>query len=230
MILQSNDGVLGFTEKIHTQFTPMQIPELKKITSIAAGSNHVLALDYKGNVFAWGSGQQNQLGRRVVERTRLAGLVPREFGLPKQKIKYISCGAYHSFAMTKDGKVYAWGLNNFGETGITEGAGEDNAVIFKPTVISELKDYNIKEIKGGGHHSLACTTDGQLLVWGRADGSQVGIKLSDLPKDHLVYDERGAARILQKPTAIPGKSSLLHLNYLLTKYRYQCRSSGCWLR
>jgi regulator of chromosome condensation len=230
MILQSNDGVLGFTEKIHTQFTPMQIPELKKITSIAAGSNHVLALDHKGNVFAWGSGQQNQLGRRVVERTRLAGLVPREFGLPKQKIKYISCGAYHSFAMTNDGKIYAWGLNNFGETGITEGAGEDNAVIFKPTVIGELKDYNIKEIKGGGHHSLACTTDGQLLVWGRADGSQVGIKLSDLPKDHLVYDERGAARILQKPTVIPGKSSLLHLNYLLTKYRHQCCNCGCWLR
>lgn len=207
--LQSNDGILGFTENIHIQRTPIQLPELKKITSLAAGSNHVLALDQKGNVFAWGSGQQNQLGRRVVERTRLAGLVPREFGLPKGKIVSISCGSYHSFAITKDNKVYSWGLNSFGETGINDGAGDDNAVIFKPTVVSDLKDYDIKEIKGGGHHSLACTTDGQLLVWGRADGSQIGMKLSDIPKEHFIYDERGAARILKKPTVIPGKSSLL---------------------
>ena len=123
--------------------------------------------------------------------------------------------------MTKDGKVFAWGLNNFGETGITEGAGEDNAVIFKPTVITELKDYKIKEIKGGGHHSIACTTDGQLLVWGRADGSQIGIKLSNIPKDDFVYDERGAARILKKPTVIPGKSSLLHSLLLLIMSRHQ---------
>jgi regulator of chromosome condensation len=161
-------------------------------------------------VYAWGAGQQNQLGRRVVERTRLAGLVPREFGLPKGKIASVSCGSYHSFAVSEKGDVYAWGLNSFGETGVNEGAGDDNAVIFKPTVVSELKSYSIKEIQGGGHHSLACTTEGQLLVWGRADGSQIGMKLSDTPKERFIYDERGAARILKTPTVIPGKSSLLH--------------------
>jgi regulator of chromosome condensation len=106
--------------------------------------------------------------------------------------------------------VYSWGLNSFGETGINDGAGDDNAVIFKPTVVSELKGYSIKEIQGGGHHSIACTEDGQLLVWGRADGSQIGMKLSDIPKEHFIYDERGAARILKKPTVIPGKSLVLY--------------------
>ena len=72
-------------------------------------------------------------------------------------------------------------------------------------MVTELNGYKIKEIKGGGHHSLACTADGQLITWGRADGSQIGLKLADIPKEHLVHDERGAARILQKPTVIPGK-------------------------
>jgi regulator of chromosome condensation len=203
--VQGNDGIIGFTENSRVQQTPMRIPELKRITKIASGSNHVLALDNKGNVFAWGAGQQNQLGRRVVERTRSGGLVPREFGLPRGKIIDISCGAYHSFAIDNKGKVWTWGLNNFGETGIFEGAGEDNAVIFKPTVVTALEDYNIKEIRGGAHHSLACTQEGQLLVWGRADGSQVGIPIEELPKEDLVYDERGKARILAKPTVLTSK-------------------------
>ena len=206
-MLQSNEGILGFTEKIYTQNTPMRIPELKKITSLQAGSNHILALDYKGNVFAWGAGQQNQLGRRVVERTRTAGLVPRQFGLPKNKVTYIACGAYHSFAMDKEGRIWTWGLNNFGETGISDGAGEDNAVIFKPTVVTELQNYKIKEMQGGEHHTVACTVDGQLLTWGRADGSQIGVKISDIPKEDLIHDERGAARITKKPILVPGKIS-----------------------
>jgi len=182
----------------------MLMEGLKKITCLSAGANHILALDSKHNVFAWGSGQQNQLGRRVVERTRAGGLVPREFGLPRGKIDQIASGSYHSFAVDKDGKVWAWGLNNFGECGISEGAGEDNAVIAKPTVVSDLKSYNIREISGGSHHSLACTLDGQLLAWGRCDGGQLGIAISDIPKENLVYDEHGRPRMVKQPVIVPG--------------------------
>lgn len=186
------------------QNTPMKIPELKKITTLSAGANHILALDSKNNVWAWGSGQQNQLGRRVVERTRTGGLIPREFGLPRGKIEQVATGAYHSFAVGKDGRVWAWGLNNFGECGIVEGAGEDNAVIPKPTVVTELESYNIKEITGGGHHSIACTNDGQLLAWGRSDGGQLGVDISKVPKENVTFDERENPRMVTVPVVIPG--------------------------
>jgi regulator of chromosome condensation len=187
----------------------MKIPELKKIVHLAAGGNHMLALDQKGNVFAWGSGQKNQLGRRVVERTRFGALVPREFGLPKNKIEKVVCGAYHSFAIDKTGKVYAWGLNNYCETAISEGAGEDNAIVPTPTVAAELSNYNVKQIAGGAHHSLACTDDGKLLVWGRADASQCGILLEKVPRESLIHDEHGRPRIIKKPTLIPSMISIL---------------------
>ncbi|KAF9873308.1 hypothetical protein CkaCkLH20_09121 [Colletotrichum karsti] len=199
---RSSDGILGFTEKIKIQMTPMFLPSLKNITALAAGSNHILALDNKGLVQAWGCGQQNQLGRRIIERNKLSSLVPQSMGIPKNKVDRIACGSYHSFAMSKEGAVWAWGLNNFAETGIANGAGEDDAVILRPTVVESLKDYKIKHIAGGEHHSLACTEDGKLLTWGRVDGHQVGIPIDELPADDIIRDESQNPRILSKPTHV----------------------------
>ncbi len=183
---------------------------LKKITQLVCGENHVLALDHKGAVYAWGSGQQNQLGRRVIERTRMNGLVPREFGLPRNKITHIDAGAYHSFAIDKTGKVWSWGLNNYGETGIAEGAGDDGAVVLAPKVVDTLSGKTITCIKGGAHHSLAVTDDGKCLAWGRVDGFQTGIAISALPSDDVVRDEKKVPRILAKPTAIPNLEGVVY--------------------
>ncbi|KAA6412602.1 MAG: ran exchange factor Prp20 Pim1 [Lasallia pustulata] len=201
---RSNEGILGFTVDTHVQTMPALVSGVKKIKHLVCGANHVLALTQKGAVYAWGAGQQNQLGRRVVERTRMNGLVPREFGLPKNKITYVKCGAYHSFAIDTKGQVWTWGLNNYGETGITEGAGEDEAVVLAPTVVKSLQGKELVNIDGGAHHSVAVTKDGECLVWGRIDGFQSGIKISSLPKEDIVFDERDHPRILKKPTPVPG--------------------------
>lgn len=210
---RANEGVFGFSTSTAIAWRPILIPDLKKITSIKAGANHALALDSNGSVFAWGSGQQNQLGRKVVERTKIEGLNPREFGLPKgskKGIVSIETGAYHSFAISKTGDVYGWGLNNFGETGIPDNAGEDDAVILKPQVIKSLQGKTITSIKGGGHHSLAATSDGDCLIWGRIDGHQIGIaddELAKMPEDVVMRDATNQPRILllpQKISAIKG--------------------------
>lgn len=183
----------------------MLVPGLKKITYLACGANHVLALDVNGNVFAWGSGQQNQLGRRVVERTRMSGLTPREVGLPKKQVKLIACGGYHSFAIDKKDNVHAWGLNSYGECGVFANAGDDDAIVGVPTKIETLSGRHITCIKGGSHHSIAVTEAGDCLVWGRADGSQTGIDLDTISKDELIHDEHDRPRILKNPTKVPGK-------------------------
>ncbi|KAF2085046.1 pheromone response pathway component SRM1 [Saccharata proteae CBS 121410] len=207
---RSNEGIFGFNKEVIIQYKPVLLPNLKKIRQISCGANHVLALDADGNVFAWGSGQQNQLGRRVVERTKVEGLVPREFGLPRKQIVGVACGAYHSFAVDKKDNVWAWGLNNFGETGIPENAGEDDAVVLKPARVDGLAGKKIKQISGGGHHSACVTEDGQCLVWGRIDGYQMGIAqdtIKGLPEEAVRKDLSGNPRILRVPTAVPGISA-----------------------
>lgn len=197
---RSSDGILGFTGNIRVQPTPLLLPTLKHITLLSAGANHILALDLKGNVVAWGSGQQNQLGRRIIERNKMSSLVPQGVGLPRGKVSKIACGPYHSFALSKEGKVWGWGLNNFGEIGSQSNAGEDDAVILRPVILTDLEDYKIIDIDGGVHHSLACSDKGDLFTWGRIDGCQVGFKADKLNKEDVIFDERGSPRILVTPT------------------------------
>lgn len=126
--------------------------------------------------------------------------------LPKGQIAQVACGSYHSFAIDINGVVYAWGLNNFGQTGIPDGVGDDGNIVTVPTRVKSLNPFEIKQIKGGNHHSIACTNDGNALVWGRCDDGQAGVPLDSLPQHDLVFDERKNPRILLKPTVVPGKS------------------------
>ncbi len=228
LYVQGNEGTIGFSpigvlKGAKSQDRPTLIPHLKNITTIAAGSNHVLALNMSGEVFAWGGGQQSQLGRRRYSHrfenpgpSMITNLTPSPIFLPGKKIIYISCGSYHSFAIDDLGRVYAWGLNNFGQTGVSAGAGEDGAVIQEPTVVQNLEPYRIQGISGGNHHSIANTKDGTVLVWGRCDDSQMGIQLDSLPRDNLFFDERNRPRILSVPTRVPGKPNAFD-QYALTK-------------
>lgn len=202
---RSNEGIFGFSQDTLIQKTFTLIPELKKIIQIATGENHVLALDNKGCVYAWGSGQQNQLGRRILERFLKNSLVPTQFGLPKHMVS-IGAGSYHSFAMHKNGKLYSWGLNSFGETGITrnfEAEGESD--VHHPTIVTSLDKFGkVTQIDGGSHHTIALTDKGEVLVWGRLDGHQLGLELSKIPDENVIKDSHDHPRILKAPMQVPG--------------------------
>lgn len=193
---------MGFSASVKQQDTPALIPELKNIRDISTGTNHALALTHKGKVFAWGAGEQSQLARRVVARTATGALIPREFGLQRKSIVSVATGDYHSFATDTSGNVYAWGLNTFGQTGIAK---EDEAddTVHNPTLVENLVGKNIKQLAGGAHHTLSCTKEGEVLIWGRVDNYEGGMKVEDMPKDKLYHDATGKARYLQEPLTIP---------------------------
>ena len=170
----------------------------------------MLVIDNAHNVYAWGSGQQNQLGRRLTERTMKTALVPSKVIFndssdrkASKKITHISCGDYHTFAIGSDNHVWAFGSNNYGETGISDNAGTDNASLVTPQIVTSLDGKNVKCIKGGAHHSVAVTENGECLVWGRVDGYQMGIKVQDLCDDDVIKDKNGNPKILTVPAAIP---------------------------
>ncbi|KAA8901454.1 regulator of chromosome condensation 1/beta-lactamase-inhibitor protein II, partial [Sphaerosporella brunnea] len=201
---RSNDGVLGFTPTTRIQTTPGLIKELKGIIDVACGNDHVLALDNKGKAWAWGNGQQNQLGRRVVERTRIQGLIPREVGIPRKKVRSIHSGSFHSFAVTTDGLVYAWGLNSFAQCGMYMEAEDESTTLIVPipTRVPALIDYDIVMLDGGDRHSIALTREGDLLAWGRMDAHQVGIGLDKLDVENVILDVSGKPRCLIVPAKV----------------------------
>lgn len=200
---RANEGILGFSPDVVVQRTPVLVHELKSITAIACGANHVIALNQKGDAYAFGAAQQMQLGRKPVERTRATGLVPRLMGFAKGKITKVACGSYNGFAIDKNDNVWTWGLNSFGECGIEQNAGRDEAVIARPTKIPELCGQGVADIQGGEHHSIAVTSSRDCLVWGRCDGYQLGIDIKSLADDELIKDVSGRARIVIHPQPVP---------------------------
>ena len=85
----------------------MLIPGLTNITQLACGANHIVTLAKDGKVFAWGVGEQNQLGRRILGRRRDEAFKPTRVEVAKSKATYIASGPYHSFAVDTNGDAYA---------------------------------------------------------------------------------------------------------------------------
>lgn len=201
---RDNQGVLGFTKKDNEQRTPILIEGLRDIQLISCGNNFVLALTSAGTIFSWGAGQQNQLGRDVSDDERYDALQPHQLNLDTE-ITSVFAGSDHSFAIAKDGKVYSWGLNNFGQCGITSSAGDSSAVVRTPTIVDQLGDDNIAMLAGGTHHSLAVSHDGDCLAWGRTDKSQMGFNVTTMPEDQIARSEStNKIALLKVPTVIPG--------------------------
>lgn len=199
---RGDDGIIGFTETVRVQQTPVVVEGLKDIKRLAAGANHVLALDIDGKVLAWGSGGQFQLGRKAITRGGNTGLKPEAVGkfTRKHHAVAIAAGSYHSFYIDNYGQLYAWGLNNYSQTGHDDNAGNDAAMVISPKPVAALKGKTLLSIEGGMHHSLATTKDGELLTWGRVDGHQVGHPASVYNEDNTVFDEHNKPRILTEPT------------------------------
>src|ERR1700733_41604 len=68
-------------------------------------------------IYGWGFNDCRQLATKPV----MDYLTPIIIKFPKNDtICQISCGYYHSLALTSDGDVYGWGYNTFGQIGTGE--------------------------------------------------------------------------------------------------------------
>lgn len=99
----------------------------EKVTSIKGGLEHVLLLTSSGRVFAAAASTENfpSLGQLGVSgltwSTRPSGPVDschEVTALKGSKVTQIAAGDYHSLALTKDGRLFAWGDNSFGQLGV----------------------------------------------------------------------------------------------------------------
>ncbi|RUS20169.1 regulator of chromosome condensation 1/beta-lactamase-inhibitor protein II [Endogone sp. FLAS-F59071] len=178
---RASDGQLGFSYNADVQDVPTLFQPLTKTTvvDIVSGADHLLALTSQGEVYGWGNGQQNQLGRRIIERRKANGLIPERLRL--KSIVKLGTGGYHSFAVDAFGQLWAWGLNNYYQCGLTDDEGGTHDVITKPTIVGALKGKGrILQVTGGTHHSLVLMEDGEIYGFGRADWGQLGLDQATL--------------------------------------------------
>jgi len=70
-----------------------------------------------GNLYTFGSGDHGQLGHALLSEKKLRQeTYPRSLPNLKNVIQ-VSCGGFHTLALTQYGHVYAWGAGGYGQIG-----------------------------------------------------------------------------------------------------------------
>ena len=147
----------------------VNLPPNVNITTISSGIHHNLALTADGKIYGWGSNASGEVG----DGTNVMRTSPVSVNLPPN-VSFIDLagGEYHSLALTGDGKIYAWGINNAGQLGNGSITNSYSPVLVNlPTAISIVSKFN---------HSLALDGSGKIYAWGtndlgeRGDGTNTG--------------------------------------------------------
>lgn len=128
-------GALGHSGEVNSLETPKQIEALAglKIIDIAAGSFHSVAVSSFGDVYTWGWNTNGQLGLpKVAKHTFEKVFISHQqvFTSPRiieleddhESVKEVYCGGKHTILKTDGNRLFATGLNNYGQLGLSSDA------------------------------------------------------------------------------------------------------------
>ncbi len=142
------------------------LPTGKGTPAFSIGNNHGVILASDGSLWTWGD---SELGWTVL------GLGPKvktsiyltRIGKETNWVD-ISAGGSTTLAVKRDGSMWGWGQNNYGQVGDGTTVSEHAFPVQSPFG----KDW--KRVATSGIHSLAIRNDGSLWAWGNNWAGQLG--------------------------------------------------------
>lgn len=157
-----------------TQQTSAQIivnvPEPQRST-VAAGYANSFAIRADGTLMGWGTNYVSrgtdvysglQFGGMVGDGSQLECLTPV---VVMTDVVSVSSGGSHTLAVKRDGSVWAWGANNYGQLGIAEAGDRTTPAFVMGDAVA---------VSAGSTHSFAIKRDGTLWAWGDNTYGQLG--------------------------------------------------------
>ena len=159
------------------------------IVQICKGKYHLVKLTSDGKVHCSGKsyfGVSGLGGSASSEKTKpLPNLI-------NQKIVQITCGEFHSMALSNTGDLYTWGMGFEGQLGLNN----QYKVASSPRYLNFFYRKPIKFVCCGYNYSLAITRDDSLLYgWGENKLGQLGLgntrQIIDQPTLINIIDQNG---------------------------------------
>ncbi|OQS03440.1 hypothetical protein THRCLA_04258, partial [Thraustotheca clavata] len=153
---------------------------------IAAGESYACVVTHQGALYTWGVGIHGRLGHGK----SLEGIVNADADHPTRVktlhstfIKEIACAFDHSAALSVDGQVFVWGSAATGKLGIGPLDDKYEQYALYPMLLKMPNHRRIRQVACGRAHTGAVSTQGELFMWGCANGGRLG--LGDFVQDQV---------------------------------------------
>ncbi len=148
------------------------------VAAVSAGAGHTCALTTAGGVKCWGYNDTGRLG----DGTRTDRATPVDVMGLSSGVKAVSVGGSHTCALTTEGGVKCWGLNDAGqEVCAHPPLGETSPCSTAPLDVSGLSS-GVSAVSAGGDlwygHACAVTSAGAVRCWGHNTFGQLGATTS----------------------------------------------------
>lgn len=170
---RNNEGECGYEGSHNTPYQVKVNDVAYYVYMLEAGYYHTCAIDLYGSSVGrcWGTDDKGQLGIGYILEDKYS---PTKL-YDDLVLTQISAGGFHTCGIFKitlaentEGKLYCWGWNYFGQSGISPMADE---YILVPTQIGS-NDWIY--VSAGSNHTCAIKTDNTLWCWGKNASGQLG--------------------------------------------------------
>jgi alpha-tubulin suppressor-like RCC1 family protein len=156
---------------------PEHLKPPSRVTAIASGSNHSMALTVGGALLVFGRNKAGCLGLG----DDVSRWVPTKVTMNDEngqrpcscRVVQVTAGGSHTIALVEEGGklvVKAAGGNAYGQLGLG-----DTSPRMKFCTLKTLLSKNIVSVSSGNDHSGAVDSKGRLFLWGRGELGQLGL-------------------------------------------------------
>ncbi|KAK1340299.1 hypothetical protein QTO34_018866 [Cnephaeus nilssonii] len=151
----SNYHQLG-TSGTESCFVPQNLTSFKNSTKswvgFSGGQHHTVCMDSEGKAYSLGRAEYGRLGLgEGAEEKSMPTLISR---LPT--VSSVACGASVGYAVTKDGRVFAWGMGTNYQLGTGQ---EEDAWIPVEMTGKQLENRLVLSVSSGGQHTVLLVRD-----------------------------------------------------------------------
>ena len=139
---------------------------------MSLGLGHTAVIVNQGTLYSWGAGWFGRLGHGDTNNV----YVPKKIeSLVYKRFKNISCGSYHTIAVTYDNECYTWGRGDE-RLGIMA---RRNQLL--PVIVESLssRHLHIDYAVASEEHSVVVTVDGTVYAFGLGKYSKLGVSEPD---------------------------------------------------
>jgi len=179
------------------------MPTLSRVSTVAMGFDHCIAVCDTGCVYSWGNNKHGECGNGDTTGAHVFNPTEVRFGDNQSTVASnklgvgAAAGLYHSLVVALDGTLWAFGVSNFYGTCLINGIEVTEfsvgTSVFSPKVVPFYEEYDwnyenndvptvtkrkhvvIKKVAAGSYHSLAIDNRGFVFGWGLNSNGQVGM-------------------------------------------------------